>query len=70
MMLKTIGDNIRIKLAEQNSTLTELSNKSGVTVGELSLLTNNKKKDIKYSTLNKIAMALDCKAWELLKGDE
>lgn len=70
MPLKQLATNIEVESARKKMTQYKLSELSGVSATQLSLITNNKVNDVKYSTLNKIAMALDVKAWELLKGDE
>lgn len=47
-------------------TLTELSERVGVTTVNLSILKNNRAKAIRYSTLAAICDALDCTPGELL----
>lgn len=69
-MLKQLATNIKVESARKGINQTKLSELSGVSATQLSLITSNKVDDIKYSTLNKIAMAFGIKAWELLKDHE
>ena len=63
--------NIDIMLAKRKMSVTELSEKVGITMANMSLLKNGKVKGIKFSTLDKICEVLDCQPGELLeyKGD-
>lgn len=47
-------------LAKRKMSVTELSEKVGVTMANISILKNGKAKAIKLDTLNKICKALDC----------
>ena len=52
--------------------LSDLSEKVGITIANLSILKNNKAKAIRFSTLDAICRALDCKVEDILefKPDE
>ena len=53
--------------------MTELSNRVGVTMANLSILKNGKAKAVRFSTLEAICRALDCQPGDLLiyeKEDE
>lgn len=53
-------------LAERGMTLTELSERVGVSVVNLSILKNNRAKAIRFTTLTAICTALQCTVGELL----
>ena len=53
-------------LVERGMTLTELSDRVGVSLVNLSVLKNNRAKAIRFSTLTAICKALDCEVGELL----
>lgn len=53
-------------LAERAMTLTELSDRVGVTVVNLSVLKNDRARAIRFSTLTAICDALDCTVGDLL----
>ena len=55
---------------KRGMTLTELSERVGVTTVNLSILKNNRAKAIRYSTLLAICEALDCTPGELLTISE
>ena len=54
-------------LAERGLTLTELSERVGVSVVNLSVLKNDRARAIRYSTLAAICRALDCEVGDLLE---
>ena len=54
-------------LSEQGMTLTELSDRVGVTVVNLSILKNGHARAIRFSTLAAICQALDCQPGDLLR---
>ncbi|HEY0249000.1 MAG TPA: helix-turn-helix transcriptional regulator [Gryllotalpicola sp.] len=66
----TGGDAVHCRLdellAERGMTLTQLSERVGVSVVNLSVLKNDRAKAIRYSTLEAICRALDCGIGELL----
>ena len=53
-------------LAERNLTLTELSERVGVSIVNLSVLKNDRAKAIRFSTLTAICRVLECEVGELL----
>ena len=54
------------------SIVTELSQRVGITMANLSILKNGKAKGIRFSTLEAICKALECQPGDILeyKGDE
>ncbi|MBR5315757.1 MAG: helix-turn-helix transcriptional regulator [Firmicutes bacterium] len=64
--------NIDVMLAKRKMSVTELADKVGITLANMSILKNGKAKAIKVSTLAKLCEALDCQPGDLLeyKGDE
>jgi putative transcriptional regulator len=64
--------NIDVMLAKRKMSLTELTEKVGITMANLSILKNGKAKAIRFSTLAAICKALDCQPGDILeykKGD-
>ena len=62
-----------VMLARRKMSMTELSNRVGVTMANLSILKNGKAKAVRFSTLEAICRALDCQPGDLLiyeKEDE
>lgn len=53
-------------LRERGMTLTELSERVGVTIVNLSILKNGHAKAIRFTTLTKLCQALDCQPADLL----
>jgi len=53
-------------LAERGMTLTELADRVGVTVVNLSVLKNGRAKAVRFSTLTAICRALDCQPGDLM----
>lgn len=58
--------NIDVVLAKRKMSVTELSNKIGITMSNVSILKNGKAKAVKVSTLAKLCEALDCQPGDLL----
>lgn len=57
-------------LQDRGMTLTELSERVGVTLVNLSVLKNNRAKAVRFSTLSAICEALECDVAEVLRlGD-
>lgn len=54
-------------LAKRKMSVTELSEKVGVTMANISILKNGKAKAIKLDTLNKICKALDSQPGDILE---
>ena len=59
--------NIDVMMAKRKMSLNELSEKVGITIANLSILKNNKAKAIKFSTLDAICKALDCKVEDIIE---
>lgn len=53
-------------LLERKMTLTDLSDKVGVTISNLSILKTGKARAIRFSTLEAICRALDCQPGDIL----
>jgi len=53
-------------LAERGMTLTELAERAGVTVVNLSVLKNGRARAVRFSTLTAICRVLDCQPGDLL----
>ncbi len=56
-------------LADRGMTLTELSERVGVSVVNLSILKNGHARAIRFSTLTRLCEALDCQPGDLLGYD-
>lgn len=56
-------------LAERHMTLTELSDRVGVSTVNLSVLKNGRARAIRFSTLAALCRALDCQPGDLLRYD-
>ena len=56
-------------LADRGMTLTELAERVGVTVVNLSVLKNGRAKAVRFSTLTGICRALDCQPGDILRVD-
>ena len=63
----TLIVNIDVMLARRKMSVTELSNKVGITMANLSILKNGKAKAIRFSTLEAICAALDCQPGDVLE---
>ncbi len=59
--------NLDVMLAKRKMSMTELSEKVGVTMPNLSILKNGKAKAIRFSTLEAICKALDCQPGDVLE---
>ncbi|HAJ66050.1 MAG: helix-turn-helix transcriptional regulator [Oscillospiraceae bacterium] len=62
--------NLDVMMARRKMSLGELSEKVGITLANLSILKNNKAKAIRFSTLDAICRALDCKVEDILEYKE
>lgn len=63
--------NLDVMLAKRKMSLTELSEKVGLTMANLSVLKTGKAKAVRFSTLEAICRALDCQPGDILeyRGD-
>lgn len=59
--------NIDVMLAKRKMSVTELSERVGITMANISILKNGKAKAIKLSTLNSICKALNCQPGDILE---
>ncbi len=59
--------NIDVMLAKRKMSVTELSERVGITMANISILKNGKAKAIKLDTLEKICKALDCQPGDILE---
>lgn len=59
--------NIDVMLAKRKMSVTELSDRVGITMANISILKNGKAKAIKVETLNKICQALECQPGDILE---
>ena len=59
--------NIDVMLARRKMSVTELSQRVGITLANISILKNGKAKAIKIETLNKICQALECQPGDILE---
>ena len=62
--------NLDVMMAKRKMSLGELSEKVGITLANLSILKNNKAKAVRFSTLDAICRALDCKVEDILEYKE
>ena len=59
--------NIDVMLAKRKMSVTELTEKVGITMANLSILKNSKARAIRFSTLEAICKALDCQPGDILE---
>jgi putative transcriptional regulator len=59
--------NLDVMMARRKMSVTELSEKVGITMANLSILKNGKAKAIRFSTLEAICKALDCQPGDILE---
>ena len=59
--------NIDVMLARRKMSVTELAEKVGITMANISVLKNGKAKAIRFSTLEAICNALDCQPGDILE---
>ena len=58
--------NIDVMLAKRKMSVTELAERVGITMANISILKNGKAKAIKITTLEKICEALECQPGDIL----
>lgn len=66
-MEKDIVVNVDVMLAKRKMSVTELSERVGITMANISILKNGKAKAIKFSTLAKLCEVLDCQPGDILE---
>jgi putative transcriptional regulator len=59
--------NIDVVLAQRKMSVTELSEKVGITMANVSVLKNGKAKAVRFSTLEAICEVLDCQPGDILE---
>jgi putative transcriptional regulator len=59
--------NIDVMLAKRKMSVTELTEKVGITMANISILKNGKAKAIRFSTLDAICQALECQPGDILE---
>ena len=59
--------NIDVMLARRKMSVTELAEKVGITMANISVLKNGKAKAIRFSTLEAVCKALDCQPGDILE---
>lgn len=58
--------NLDIMLAKRKMSVTELSEKVGITMANMSILKTGKAKAIRFSTLERICEVLDCQVGDII----
>ncbi|MDS9473219.1 helix-turn-helix transcriptional regulator [Sporosarcina pasteurii] len=58
---------IDVMLAKRKMSVTELTERVGLTMANISILKNGKAKAVRLSTLDKICKALDCQPGDILE---
>jgi putative transcriptional regulator len=56
-----------VMLAKRKMTVTELAEKVGITIANVSVLKNGKARAVRFSTLDAICRALDCRPGDILE---
>ena len=59
--------NLDVMLAKRKMSVTELTDKVGITMANLSILKNGRAKAVRLSTLDAICKALDCQPGDILE---
>lgn len=62
--------NIDVMLARRKMSVTELAERVGITMANISVLKNGKAKAIRFSTLEAICRALECQPGDVLEFSE
>jgi putative transcriptional regulator len=62
--------NIDVMLARRKMSVTELAEKVGITMANISVLKNGKAKAIRFSTLEAVCKALECQPGDVLEYKE
>jgi putative transcriptional regulator len=63
----SIQVNLDLVMVQRHIKLTDLAEKVGITLANLSILKQNKAKAIRFSTLEALCRALDCQPGDILK---
>ncbi len=59
--------NLDVELAKKKMSVTELSERIGITMANVSILKNGRAKAIKFTTLEKICEVLQCQPGDILE---
>lgn len=59
--------NLDVMLARRKMSLTELCEKIGITIANMSILKNGKAKAVRFSTLEEICRVLECQPGDILE---
>jgi putative transcriptional regulator len=59
--------NLDVMLAKRKMSLTELSDRMGLTIANMSILKSGRAKAIRFSTLDEICKILDCQPGDILE---
>lgn len=59
--------NLDVMLAKRKMSVTDLTEKVGITMANISILKNGKAKAIRFSTLEAICKALNCQPGDILE---
>ena len=62
--------NIDVMLAKRKMSVTELAEKVGITMANISVLKNGKARAVRFSTLEAICKALECQPGDILEYKE
>jgi putative transcriptional regulator len=62
--------NIDVMLARRKMSVTELAERVGITMANISVLKNGKAKAIRFSTLEAVCRALECQPGDVLEFRE
>ena len=62
--------NLDVMLAKRKMSLTELSERVGITIANLSILKNGRAKAVRFETLDRICAVLDCQPGDILEFRE
>jgi putative transcriptional regulator len=62
--------NIDVMLAKRKMSVTELTQKVGITMANISVLKNGKARAIRFSTLEALCKALECQPGDILECKE
>ncbi|RJQ34260.1 transcriptional regulator [Candidatus Parcubacteria bacterium] len=62
-----ININLDVMLAKRKMSVTELTEKVGITMANISILKNGKARAIRFSTLEAICRALDCQPGDIIE---
>ncbi|HBZ03079.1 MAG TPA: transcriptional regulator [Lachnospiraceae bacterium] len=62
--------NLDVMLAKRKMKVSELADKVGITLANISILKNGKAKAVRLETLDKICQVLDCQPGDILEYQE